>query len=953
MKKSNYRLGGDTPYVDTRFTIEGGHLYVQKIPKSVWIKKSTPLTLPELEGAKLATTTAIKIDVAEIVHYFGDFHLDIDLKGDITTGAQVALKLMYYLRSLGVCEEDIHLWASGSKGFHLRIPARCFMGVLQEFSGTFAIACRAFARHLIEYLAQTGLLISGIDLAIYKAGKGQLLRLPGERENGLSKVALDWSEAETLAIIEDREHSMKLYQELCSAPRENEAWRPDPMVAEQLASLFRRVATKAVEDDQKSKVLLKALEESEGLGNPIVGRRILRNMLAALLECRGPNGEMPYSKSHADWTTVAMMFHWVGVNYDVLSEAEQAFITYSKATEGFVSEADCLMRFHEIYEDKAKSLVTPASLFAKVKKWGFVDPDPTAKGSYGFEEPAPEVLNHWLAIKDPSEQRKRAREAIFVSAFRACQIGGYKATLCSEVLERAGEISAIRELKKAVSELDDELGTATEANESDKDKANKWTNSKMVFGLDQFNGPVGVIKLRCVDLNDTGSVLAVMAEDWVSEQATADKPFPQKSMAELIPTLIAKARRSGLQVRFQERWLRVGGVTYLDMHWGVVRVSKSGWEVVECLPPHCYFKRSMWCKPMPQLPRRSGQGLSGIKLLNELERFTKIVNLPASAVPVLAAYLVFPIRHETGSPLLVWGGPPGSGKSTAAITARGFMAPSSKVADSMPNSQTDLVTILGQNLVTLLDNVSQISQAASNLICRFLTGLTDEMEATRKFFTNSELVCVRAGRFLMTTGINEFVRIPDLVSRSQFLKLLPMDGPVETVSELQVKFDEQAPQIMAALLDLCVCAWIAVEQFQKDHPIRRRISRMASWDLHLAACFEALGLGWEGAVKVLEAQRGEQAVESVQNHKILGGLCKLKGEFLGTVGQLSTELLEIAGYRFGIKPPTWPTNRTLLDELVMHQQALIKAGFEIQELPPVSSKQAKRWRIVAPAHIFD
>jgi hypothetical protein len=142
--------------------------------------------------------------------YEGDLWLDIDkkeheggIKAAITSTKAIAKKL----ESLGVKLNQVELFASGNKGFHIRIPLKIFDGIaVPNLPKIFKkIAAK------IDELAGGD---TGIDFSMYNGGKGKLIRVENKQriDNKQYKVQITWEELETL--------TPESYKAICSTPRE-------------------------------------------------------------------------------------------------------------------------------------------------------------------------------------------------------------------------------------------------------------------------------------------------------------------------------------------------------------------------------------------------------------------------------------------------------------------------------------------------------------------------------------------------------------------------------------------------------------------------------------------------------------------------------------------------------------------------------------------------------------
>lgn len=161
------------------------------------------------------------------VRYKGDLAFDID-HSDITQSITDLQKLLDALSALNVEPLYCRLYASGSKGFHIIVPAKLFsdgraIRHLPNVYGTMALG-------IMERYE-----VSGLDMALYHGRRGSLLRVENkERADGKYKVPITLQEARTM--------TPELYASLTAAPRIGVAVAEAPhgFAATGMTALFER-----------------------------------------------------------------------------------------------------------------------------------------------------------------------------------------------------------------------------------------------------------------------------------------------------------------------------------------------------------------------------------------------------------------------------------------------------------------------------------------------------------------------------------------------------------------------------------------------------------------------------------------------------------------------------------------------------------------------------------------
>jgi len=159
------------------------------------------------------------------VRYRGPFYADFDAGDDLPLVCDRFKDFLVKLDAdLDFDLTQARLYASGSKGFHVEIPAECFMAKVPP-TGTpwLAYVYRTMAESLI---------VDTLDLNVYTGKRGRQWRTTNVvRENGCYKVPLTLEEA--LSMDAD------LYRELIKAPRVEPIPSP-PLTNPKFVMLFER-----------------------------------------------------------------------------------------------------------------------------------------------------------------------------------------------------------------------------------------------------------------------------------------------------------------------------------------------------------------------------------------------------------------------------------------------------------------------------------------------------------------------------------------------------------------------------------------------------------------------------------------------------------------------------------------------------------------------------------------
>jgi len=290
-------------------------------------------------------------------------------------------------------------------------------------------------------------------------------------------------------------------------------------------------------------------------------------------------------------------------------------------------------------------------------------------------------------------------------------------------------------------------------------------------------------------------------------------------------TLSAHAEFSGEVRELHTRAAWHEGVLFYELRPGkVVRVGAGGWTV-EAKPP-VLFRRYPNLKPLPD-PQPAGS----------LDVLGSLVNLKTERDRrLLTAYTVTVALPHVGRPILLAGGPMGSGKTTLGRIVKRLWDPT--VPETVRYDPRDILQKALHAYILMLDNLSTLPESAADSMCRFVTG---DGDSKRKLYTDDEDVIIELRRAVILNGINVPTDRGDVLDRSLVVELerIP-DKERRTEEELWAVFEREHPRILGTALDVLSNA-IA----HKPSLRLSRRPRLADWGEYAASVYEVLGWGAE------------------------------------------------------------------------------------------------------------
>lgn len=216
-------------------------------------------TLVRDKGAKLITALDVDNNFVERMtldeqlklKQTGDLFFDFDHDGNLSSCITQVQVFLTNLKAKNVDLDQIRIFASGSRGFHVFIPMGMYMGKAPP-TGIQSLV------HIYQEMA-FALYVESMDMRIYSSRKGRMLRCENvKRENGKYKVQVTAEEVMTM--------TEESYERLCSEPRT--PWQPDNVrLNSDLALLYAQAkdkVEKAISKKRNNKKKVEALAKFNG-----------------------------------------------------------------------------------------------------------------------------------------------------------------------------------------------------------------------------------------------------------------------------------------------------------------------------------------------------------------------------------------------------------------------------------------------------------------------------------------------------------------------------------------------------------------------------------------------------------------------------------------------------------------------------------------------------------------
>jgi hypothetical protein len=312
-----------------------------------------------------------------------------------------------------------------------------------------------------------------------------------------------------------------------------------------------------------------------------------------------------------------------------------------------------------------------------------------------------------------------------------------------------------------------------------------------------------------------------------------------------------------------------GDQLYIDLGdpgWHAVRITGGGWSVVQSPPVR--FRRTPDMRALP-FPERG----TPITALREF-----LPNVSEGDFTLIVAVLLAILQPRGPYPVFAAIGEHGAAKTTLLRIMRALTDPSRVMTTPLPSNGRDLFIACVNSRVQAFENVSELSDAMSDHLCRVATG---GGMRTRKLFSNADEATFAGARPILMEGISNFIVRPDLLDRSIILSLASLPTR-KTERAFWAEFGRRKAGIFGALCDMLV---LGVRQFPEIHLVNP--PRMADFATFAVAC----GLD---TFEAEYARNRQNATDVILEQDVLAESLKAlvaeKGEWRGTAMELLTQI---------------------------------------------------------------
>ena len=391
------------------------------------------------------------------------------------------------------------------------------------------------------------------------------------------------------------------------------------------------------------------------------------------------------------------------------------------------------------------------------------------------------------------------------------------------------------------------------------DKEKKQSQADVLVGFlnevelfhDELKDPYARITIK--SHREVWSCRSHMFKLWLKSRyyEKTGKTCNSDSISQALGVAEAKAIFDGSQKPLDLRCAERDGDLWYDLatpEWQAVKITKEGWRVVSA---PIMFRRFINTATQV-IPSTNG----------DISKLRPFVNIKSDIdFNLLVVYLVSCLIPDVPKVVLPVSGERGASKSTMLRILRKLVDPAQKELLTFPNDLNELALILYTNYMPAFDNMSNLNERQSDMLCCAATG---GGIFKRKLYTDDGEVILSYLRCVTLNGINQVAIKPDLLDRSIPLDLCRIDEKQRLAEkEFWNNFEVARPAIFGGMLDILVKA-INI----KDQVKLKRLPRMADFCQWGFAIAEAMGWSGEAFIKAYYGNIDSSTEEAIKNSPV-------------------------------------------------------------------------------------
>jgi hypothetical protein len=414
---------------------------------------------------------------------------------------------------------------------------------------------------------------------------------------------------------------------------------------------------------------------------------------------------------------------------------------------------------------------------------------------------------------------------------------------------------------------------------------------------------------ECWNLNTNGF------REWLSHELYKEHGIApaETAMTTALSTLAGQAKFDGEERPVAVRVAQHGHDYYIDLcddQWQAIRVTGTGWQLIQA--PPVMFVRTASMRPLP-VPVKGGS----------IDALWEYANIESDDRLLVLAWLVETFRPDTPYPVLELVAEQGAAKSFTQSILRELTDPNKANLRAKPKSIDDLFVTAKISHMTSLENLSYLAADFQDALCSLATGAG---YGGRTLYTNAEETVFEVKRPIMMNGISVVATAQDLMDRALLINC-PVIAVRQTETDLNAKFAKVKPQLFGALLTLFADALSKLPTVVINPA---ELPRMADFAHIGEAVFRAMGRPDGEFLSAYHAKRRHGVLQTIDSSPVASALrAWLDDNPSGYSGSMKGLDALLARHRPVAEP--WPKSaKALGDALRRITPAMRMLGFDIR-----------------------
>jgi len=335
------------------------------------------------------------------------------------------------------------------------------------------------------------------------------------------------------------------------------------------------------------------------------------------------------------------------------------------------------------------------------------------------------------------------------------------------------------------------------------------TDSAMVYGIIQINNHKETILL--------GSYESIQ---WLKAlYFKEDSDFHSDDIYKKVLSMItAQVQQHGdaQRVDVYNRIAMTNDAIYYDLcspKWEAIKITKHGYEIISLNENTPIFARKQ--QQSEQIRPKKGPE-------NVLDSLIKLLRIQPNDAQIFKIHIITMLLERYPIPIMVIHGEHGSAKSTISKSIARIIDPSGMNISSIPKNPADLALYFQNRFVSNFDNVSEINQEISDMMCRAITG---EGFVKRKLYTDDNEIIWNYKRKIILNGIAPSLEFPDFKERSIFYETTQVrEDERMSEEEFQARFEVLLPYVLHEVFTLLADVLLMYKRVKKEISTKFRMA---------------------------------------------------------------------------------------------------------------------------------